>query len=155
MTLQQSTFASLPDGDFLNAPEETIICTTNIVGAMGRGIALSVKQRWPHIYNIYRDTVTRGAMYPNTLMLIPVSDTQRVLLFPTKLHWKDPSVVELIEDNLDKLICHGEHTFNIKSLAIPPLGMGNGWLTGSDAQLVINAIERFALQVSYPCTYYT
>lgn len=155
LKLQRCAFSALPENDYLNAPEQTIICTTNIAGAMGKGIALSVKQRYPKVWRIYRSQYEAGTMHPNSLYLIPVSAGQRILLFPTKVHWRDPSPVSLIKDNLDKLARYGEYNFNITSLAIPPLGMGNGKLTGADAMQVLSAIDAFASQVNFPCTFYS
>lgn len=41
-------------GDLFAADCDAIANTVNCVGAMGRGIALGVKTRWPHVYDDYR-----------------------------------------------------------------------------------------------------
>ena len=50
-----------------------------------------------------------------------------IINFPTKLHWKHPSKIEYITDGLENLINHIRE-LRIKSIAIPPLGCGNGGL---------------------------
>lgn len=108
-------------GDLFAAPEEFKVVTVNCVGAMGRGIALSCKQLYPSIYEDYRARCRKGNVGIGTLLYYP-----GVILLPTKLHFKDPSHVEYIREGLATLVA-SDNPFT-GGVAIPPLGMANGWL---------------------------
>src|SRR5690606_40186825 len=51
-----------------------------------------------------------------------------ILNFPTKRHWRSPSRIADIEEGLDYLAAHLDE-WGIRSLALPPLGCGNGGLS--------------------------
>ncbi|WP_144549662.1 macro domain-containing protein [Bacillus sp. X1(2014)] len=120
---------------------EAIINTVNCVGVMGKGIALEFKNRFPENFQIYKNkcltkelTIGRSFIYqvPNNEI------TKFIVNFPTKKHWRNPSKIEYIEeglDNLTKLITE----YNIKSIAMPALGCGNGNL---DWNIVKPLIEK-------------
>ena len=50
-----------------------------------------------------------------------------IINFPTKKHWKENSKMEYVRDGLDDSIKVMEKN-EIKSIALPPLGCGNGGL---------------------------
>lgn len=146
--------STLPKGDILLAPEKSVICTTNIVGAMGRGLALSTKLKYPNVYKIYREVYLRGDMYPDTLINCRVGDGKSIVLFPTKTDWRKRSDVDMIINNIIKLASLTE-TFEIESLAIPPLGMANGWLRFDESRKVIDCLLNTFSQDNTPeCTLY-
>lgn len=150
---QVEPLSNLNNSDILNAEEQTIVCTTNVVGAMGRGIALSVKKRYPHVYKCYRHHFESGMMTPNTLINVPIADNRYILLFPTKVHWRQPSTVTQIQYNLLKLAsCY--KALNIESLALPPLGMANGWLKTPDKKLVLECCYDALSNIDINCTMY-
>ncbi|TXR66903.1 macro domain-containing protein [Bacillus sp. AR18-7] len=120
---------------------EAIINTVNCVGVMGKGIALEFKKRYPENFQMYKKkcfnkelTIGNSFIYE-----IPYNETTKFIInFPTKQHWRNPSKIEYIEkglDNLIKLIAE----YNIKSLAMPALGCGNGNL---DWDIVKPLIEK-------------
>lgn len=117
-------------GNILLAEAEAIVNTVNTVGIMGKGIALQFKEFYPDNYNAYRsasdkELITIGKMF--------VTETHRlgnpkyIINFPTKKHWKEKSRYEYVTTGLDDLI-RVIRDFKIKSIAIPPLGCGNGGL---------------------------
>lgn len=126
-------------GDLFKAKERTLVCTVNVVGAMGKGVALEFKRRFPGLYEEYLETMLfdghRKLRYTsdmiernrNTLLFWtpPEGGPHDVLCFPTKLHWMHDSPLELIEENL-ALLARNYASMGITSLAMPPLGCGNG-----------------------------
>lgn len=145
--------SELKDSCILNAPEETIIVTTNCEGAAGRGVALAMRERYRKVYEGYRHLCKSGRYTPNSLLYSRVSSTQRLLLFPTKVKWSQPSPPELIIDNLNKLASMYRE-LNIDSLAVPPLGHANGWLKGKDRERVWNHMLYTFESMDIPCTIY-
>jgi hypothetical protein len=53
------------------------------------------------------------------------------LNFPTKGHWKENSKIEDVKSGLQYLVAHIKE-WNIRSIALPPLGCGNGNLSWDD-----------------------
>lgn len=59
-----------------------------------------------------------------------------IINFPTKGHWKYPSKIEWIDQGLDDLRRVIEQ-LKIRSIALPPLGSGNGGLEWNDVRPII------------------
>lgn len=145
--------SELRDGCILNAPESTILITTNTVGAAGRGVALAMRERYKKIYQGYRHLCKSGRYTPNSLLTAQTGEGNQLLLFPTKIKWSEPSPPQLIIDNLDKL-ADIYRELNIEELAIVPLGMSNGWLKGKDKERVWNHMLYTFESMDIPCTIY-
>ncbi len=111
------------DNDLFNAPEAWKVVTVNCVGAMGRGIALACKQRYPAIYEDYRARCRRVEIVTGELS---VYEKERIILLPTKIHFKDPSCTDFVLDGIGALAT--EDNDYLGGVALPPLGMVNGWL---------------------------
>lgn len=118
-------------GDIFESTCQTITCPINVVGAMGKGLALEFRERVPGLYDFYQRHYPARTAQPerraNCLQHFRISDDRQVLLFPTKIHYRDRRCREQIETNLEKLSKEYQ-TYNITSLAIPALGCGEGWL---------------------------
>lgn len=141
----------LEDSCLTNAEHQTIICTTNCVGAMGKGIALTFKEKYPHVYKEYRKRFKGGLLKPNYLFTVPLSDHQQVLMFPTKIHWLQPSPKGLIYDNL-RILEEQYVELGIDSMALPPLGLANGWV--KDRASVYRAMIEVFGRMPIRCTLY-
>jgi O-acetyl-ADP-ribose deacetylase (regulator of RNase III) len=59
-----------------------------------------------------------------------------IINFPTKNHWRGSSKIEFIQEGLEDLIVQIKR-LNIKSIAIPPLGCGNGGLSWAEVRPLI------------------
>lgn len=129
-------------GDLLSAPVEAVVNTVNTRGVMGKGIALQVKQRWPEVERAYRAACRRGEVVLGSMQVVErggLGDGPKfVINFPTKDHWRSRSKPPDIVSGLDDLRTVIEK-LGIGSVAIPPLGCGNGGLEWSDVQPLIEA----------------
>ena len=65
-----------------------------------------------------------------------------IINFPTKTNWRKPSEYQFIEDGLDNLV-EVINNKQIKSIAIPPLGAGNGGLSWEKVKKMI--AQKFSL----------
>lgn len=113
--------------NLLSSDAEVLVIPVNTVGAMGRGLALYAKKRWPSIYASYKDMCQSGMLRVGVPVLHADHCSQAVLLFPTKAHWADPSNINFIQEGLQYLL-DWEDDFGITSYAFPALGCGNGQL---------------------------
>jgi len=114
-------------GDILKSKAQTLVNTVNCVGIMGKGIALEFKKRFPDMFKDYGERCARGDVKLGQPYLYKGLFGQQIVNFPTKDHWKSLSRISDIEEGLDYLLKHYEQ-WGITSIAIPPLGCGNGQL---------------------------
>lgn len=121
---------TLTQGDLLKAGTEAIVNTVNCVGVMGKGIALQFKQAFPRNYEAYRKACEAGQVRLGEMFVFDTGsmiNPRYIINFPTKGHWKAKSRIEDIESGLTDLISV-LRSRDIKSIAVPPLGCGNGGL---------------------------
>ena len=114
------------EGDLLKSNMHALVNTVNTVGIMGKGVALAFKKRYPDMYLDYVKRCDRGEVRLGEPYVYRASD-HVIVNFPTKQHWRSVSRLSDIEAGLDYLERHYKE-WHIKSLAVPPLGCGNGQL---------------------------
>ncbi|MDE0456107.1 MAG: macro domain-containing protein [Chromatiales bacterium] len=122
--------------DVLDAP--TPVVPVNLVGVMGRGLALAARNRWSGISAAYAAALAsrrlRGPRVgpnerePATAVAWPAPTQQVVILAPTKQHWRAPSPPELVRDAVQALVPTARAARR-RSLNVPPLGCGLGGLS--------------------------
>jgi len=114
-------------GDIFESKAQTLVNTVNTVGVMGKGIALGFRKRFPEMYDDYvrrceRREVRLGMPYFYRRPVPP-----HVINFPTKDHWRAVSKLTDIVNGLEYLQSHIAE-WGVTSLAVPPLGCGEGRL---------------------------
>lgn len=125
-------------GNLLRDPAQALVNTVNTVGVMGKGIALQFKRAFPEVFAAYAQACAEGQVQPGHVFPVQLADEQRwVLNFPTKRHWRQPSRLDDIRDGLDDL-ARLLVQLNIRSVAVPPLGCGNGGLQWSVVRPLIH-----------------
>lgn len=128
-------------GNLLEADADALVNTVNCVGVMGKGIALQFKQAFPENYEKYRQACARGEVRPGRMFVFETGNlmgNKFIINFPTKQHWKGKSRIEDVDSGLDALV-EVIRARGIKSVAVPPLGCGNG---GLDWGVVRKLIHR-------------
>jgi O-acetyl-ADP-ribose deacetylase (regulator of RNase III) len=126
----------LTQGDILRADAEALVNTVNCVGVMGRGIALQFRKAFPENYKAYKAVCERGELRPGKLFIYEqaqLTNPRYIINFPTKDHWKGKSRLEYIDTGLEALV-QEVRRLGIRSIAIPPLGCGQGGLKWSDVR---------------------
>ena len=126
----------LTTGNLLEANAEALVNAVNTVGIMGKGIALQFRLAFPRNYELYQAACKRGDVVPGKMFVVPTNrldNPKYIINFPTKRHWKDKSRIEDIDAGLVDLV-RTIRDENIQSIAIPPLGCGNGGLDWSDVR---------------------
>jgi O-acetyl-ADP-ribose deacetylase (regulator of RNase III) len=128
-------------GNLLEADVEAVVNTVNTVGVMGKGIALMFKERFPENYEEYRKACKAGTVKTGELFITrspELDGPQWVVNFPTKEDWRNPTRMEWVEEGLLKLREFVERR-KVRSIALPPLGCGNGGLSWPDVRPRIEA----------------
>lgn len=127
-------------GNLLEAQTEALVNTVNTVGVMGKGIALQFKERFPVNFKVYADACKKGEMQVGKMLVVKEHTLQGekiIINFPTKVEWFKKSQYSYIEEGLKDLTKVIEE-YKIKSIAIPPLGCGNGGLKWEKVKLMMN-----------------
>lgn len=124
-------------GDLLKQDDvDAIVNTVNCVGVMGKGIALQFKNKWPENFDFYKAACDAGEVRPGKMCVFDAgayAQPHYVINFPTKDHWRGNSRMSFIEDGLRDLVAQVQ-MLGIKSIAVPPLGCGNGGLSWADVK---------------------
>ena len=128
-------------GNLLEAQTEALVNTVNTVGVMGKGIALMFKERFDENFRLYAAACKAKELQTGKMFVTEVRELggpRWIVNFPTKQHWRTRSRMEWITEGLQDLrrFLIEQH---VKSIAIPPLGAGNG---GLDWPVVRGQIER-------------
>ena len=128
-------------GNLLEARTEALVNTVNTVGVMGKGIALMFKERFDENFRRYAAACKAKEVQTGKMFVTPVHELDGprwIVNFPTKQHWRAPSRMEWVVEGLQDL-----RRFlieqQVKSIAIPPLGAGNGGLEWAEVR---EQIER-------------
>jgi len=114
-------------GNIFESDAQTLVNTVNCVGVMGKGIALEFKKRFPDMYDDYVQRCKEGRVKLGQPYLYRRLAPPWILNFPTKEHWRSVSRLQDIVDGLRYLEAHYRE-WGITSLAVPPLGCGQGQL---------------------------
>lgn len=123
-------------GNLLEARAEALVNTVNTVGVMGKGIALMFKDRFAENFRLYAAACKVRQVQTGKMFVTEVHELDGprwIVNFPTKQHWRAPSQMDWVVAGLQDL-----RRFlieqNVKSVAIPPLGAGNGGLNWADVR---------------------
>lgn len=122
-------------GNIFNTTSQVIVNTVNCEGVMGRGIALEFKNRFPEMFEKYKEFCDQKLMKPGVLQLYKKS-TPWILNFPTKIFWKFPSKIDYIEKGLRKFVETYEER-EITSIAFPKLGTESGGMEWKEVKKVM------------------
>ena len=130
-------------GNLLDSEAEVLLNTVNTVGVMGKGIALQFKNMFPNNFKLYANACKNKELKVGKLFVTEeealLSGKKIIINFPTKTDWRLPSEYQYIESGLAELVKVIKEK-NIKSIAIPPLGSGNG---GLDWNKVKQILEKY------------
>lgn len=111
-------------GNIFNTKAMAVVNTVNCVGAMGKGIALDFRLRYPEMFKEYQKICFRHMLKPG--QILPYTKSSPIILnFAIKDDWKDPSRVEWIEETLQKFVAN-YRMLGINSVAFPWMGAMNG-----------------------------
>lgn len=131
----------IQQGNLLKANAEAIVNTVNCVGVMGKGIALQFKQAYPDNFRQYAKACRVSEVRPGQMFVVSTGNLfnpRYIINFPTKRHWKGKSKIEDIQTGLKALIQEVKQ-LGITSIAVPPLGCGNGGLSWKTVKPLIES----------------
>lgn len=147
-------------GNLLEASTEALVNTVNEVGVLGKGIALQFRDAFPGSARAYEQACKRKEVQVGRVLLTEtgnLSGPRWVIHFPTKKHWRNPSQLQWVRDGL-KDLARVLHERAIRSVAIPPMGCGNGGLDWTqvkrEIELALGALPDVEVHVYEPTRAY-
>ena len=125
------------------AGTDALVNTVNCEGFMGKGIAYQFKTRFPKNNDNYVVACKNGEFGIGKVLV--TEEKEKVIInLPTKDKWRKKSTYEFIDSGMLALV-NELPKLNIKSIAVPPLGCGNG---GLDWNIVKDIIVGYLLNFS-------
>ncbi len=125
----------------MESKASALVNTVNTQGVMGKGIALQFKNEYPENFKIYQEACKNKTFNIGDLLLTEGTSLhggqKTIINFPTKSNWRMPSEYAFIEAGLSALVKVIKEN-NIKSIAIPPLGAGNGGLDWQKVKILLH-----------------
>ena len=157
---------SLVEGDMFFSRMQTLTISVNTVSVMGKGLASRTKYQFPDVYVAYQDLcrnkilkMGKPHLYKREISLdyLLADEPEKLsnanlgtwfLLFPTKYNWREPADIKGIEGGL-KWLVNNYKKEGIKTLSMPALGCGLGWLDwGMVGPLLCNYLQELDIQVN-------
>lgn len=111
-------------GNLFASNAMALVNTVNCVGAMGKGIALEFRRRFPEMFKQYQIDCDKKLLVPGRIYSYQSQD-RLILNFAIKDNWKYPSKIAWIESSLKQFAAHYKQK-GINSVAFPWMGAENG-----------------------------
>lgn len=122
-------------GNIFESEANCLVNTVNCEGYMGKGIAYQFKLRYPENNKDYIRACKSGELHIGSLHSYS-EDGKLIVNFPTKDKWREKSKMSFVQIGLDLLLLLIKEK-EIKSIALPPLGCGNGGLIWDEVKQLI------------------
>ncbi|MBB1150683.1 macro domain-containing protein [Myroides sp. NP-2] len=111
----------------------------NCAGAMGNGIALQFKNKFPKMYIEYKklckeNLFSLGDIYTYTY------NNETIFNLGTQATWKTKADINAIESSLIKMLSYAQQN-NIYKIALPKIGAGLGGLNWNDVKSIIDKVS--------------
>ena len=130
-------------GDILKSDADALVNTVNCEGYMGKGIAYQFKLAYPQNNKDYEVSCKNGELTVGQLHHF-YENNKLIINFPTKNKWREKSHMSYIRNGLNELVKLISEE-GVSSIAIPPLGCGNGGLNWDEVKnIIINALEPYS-----------
>ena len=123
-------------GDLFEAAVPALAHGCNCAGSMGRGIAVGFRERWPEMYERYRELCQRGEFAPGDLFAWK-SDDRVILNLGTQRTWRTKATSIAVRAAFEKMVEYaGEHA--IEEIAMPRIAAGYGGMDWPDVSSILD-----------------
>lgn len=147
-------------GNLLESNAEALVNTVNEIGVMGKGIALMFREAFPEGSRTYAEACERGEVQVGRVFVTEnhsLTGPRWIIHFPTKKHWRNPSQMPWVREGLQDL-ARVVAEKKIRSIALPPLGCGQGGLdwsqVRSEIETALGDVPGLEVQVYEPVKTY-
>lgn len=99
----------------------------NCAGAMGKGIAVQFKRRYPSMYMAYKSECLTGQLVPGGVFPWQTESGDWVYNLGTQKHWRTKARLPDIVASTQAMVQHAEQ-HGVKAIRMPAVGAGLGGL---------------------------
>lgn len=110
----------------------------NCVGAMGKGIALQFKEKFPGMYLEYKRRCKEGRFKLGDVFEYNYGNGF-IFNLGTQANWRTKADIEAIEQSLKKMFLISSKV-DVQKIALPKIGAGLGKLEWDDVKAVIDRV---------------
>lgn len=111
----------------------------NCAGAMGKGIALTFKEKYPKMYLEYKNRCKSNTF--NVGDIFVWKDDKVIFNLGTQASWKTAATLSAIEISLTKMKMYATEN-NLTRIGVPRIGAGLGGLNWSDVKVIIEKVFK-------------
>ncbi|MDD6209892.1 MAG: macro domain-containing protein [Bacteroidales bacterium] len=111
----------------------------NCAGAMGKGIALQFRNRFPKMYCEYKELCKNGDFNLGDIFVYNYGNGY-VFNLGTQKSWKSKAEISAIEQSLKKMLLYAQGK-SIKQIALPKIGAGLGGLEWDEVKEVMEEVS--------------
>lgn len=136
-------------GDIFETEENIALAHgCNCAGAMGKGIAVAFKDRWPEMYQTYKGQCATGEFSPGDVFVWRDPDSDRIIFnLGTQRTWRTKALIEDIETSVENMLQRASE-LEVTYIAMPLIGAGLGRLPDEKVKEVLVAHSRiFPIQL--------
>lgn len=125
-------------GDLFEADEPALAHGCNCAGAMGRGIAVEFRRRWPDMYDRYRDVCRNGDFRPGDVFTWSAPD-KVIFNLGTQRTWRAKATLEAVQASVATMIVDARE-IGISAIAMPRIAAGLGGLAWEDVRSTLTVV---------------
>ncbi|UJR82508.1 macro domain-containing protein [Sandaracinus amylolyticus] len=111
----------------------------NCAGAMGRGIAIEFRARFPKMYAEYRRRCADGRFAPGDVFAWREDDDLTIFNLATQKTWRTKATMTAVETSLRAMVAIAERD-RISPLGLPRIAAGLGGLAWADVRALLTKI---------------
>lgn len=131
----------IPEGDIFRLAYVTSYAHgCNCAGAMGKGVALQFKERFPQMYEEYKSLCKKRQFTLGDVFVYPHHTNGFVYNLATQQDWRTMANLEAIKSALIKMLEHASAS-EVRMIALPKIGAGFGGLNWKDVKIVIQQVS--------------
>lgn len=124
-------------GDLFDADDaDALAHGCNCAGAMGRGIAVEFRRRWPDMYAEYRRRCREGVLTPGGIFVWQIGQDRFVYNLGTQAHWRTAAKLPDVEAAIRAMVADAAGR-GVRRIAMPRIGAGLGRLPWADVEGVL------------------
>ncbi|MFZ4863246.1 macro domain-containing protein [Sphingobacterium sp. Mn56C] len=112
----------------------------NCAGAMGKGIALQFKNKFPKMYIEYKRLCKEELFSLGDIYTYDYGNGT-IFNLGSQITWRTKADINAIESSLIKMLSYAQQN-NILKIALPKIGAGLGGLNWNDVKSLINIVAK-------------
>ena len=131
----------IENGNIFNLPDiKNYAHGCNCAGAMGKGIALQFREKFPEMYTEYKKMCKNGLFNPGDIYTFHYGEGY-VYNLGTQKDWKSKAEILFIEESLEKMFQQADDN-HVTKIALPKIGAGLGGLNWQEVKRVLENIAN-------------